>query len=269
MGDKTRRLFYAYHPSLENRATFNTHCPLTEKTIVLGCYVKNTGIYLYDVSDERLHGVVEVTAAHETLHAAYDRLSGKDRSHVEAMIDAAYATVTDERIKKTIEAYRANGADVTNELHSILGTEVRNLPADLEQYYKRYFMDRLAVVNYSEQYEKAFTDRQDEIARDDAQLKTMKAQIESLTASLKQEAKKIDAEYVALQQLKSSGQIEKYNAGVPVYNRAVSTYNADAKQAETLISQYNALVERRNAIALEENQLQKALDSRPATLQAQ
>jgi hypothetical protein len=269
MESSTRKLFYAYHPSLEGRATFNTHCPLTEKTIVLGCYVKNMGIYLYDVTEERLHGVVEVTAAHEALHAAYDRLSGRERGRVDDMLNKTYASIKDERIKKTIEAYRANGADVNNELHSILGTEVRSLPADLETYYRQYFKDRQAVVGFSEKYEKAFTDRKDELARYDQQLKDLKAQIESLTASLKQQVQRIDSEYARLQQLRSTGQTEKYNAGVSGYNQGVNAYNANARRVEDLINQYNTIVERRNTIALEENQLQKALDSRPATIQTQ
>lgn len=269
MVSSTRKLFYAYHPSLESKSTFNTHCPVGEKTIVLGCYVKNVGIYLYDVKEERLHGIVEVTAAHEALHAGYDRLSGRERDHVNSMLQNAYESVKSERIRKTIESYRANGADVSNELHSILGTEVRNLPADLEAYYKRYFSNRSVVVDFSEKYEKAFTDRQAEISRYDQQLKDLKGQIESLTALLKQQVQDIDSSYNRLQQLKNSGQVEKYNAGVPEYNQSVSEYNAGARRAENLINQYNVIVERRNAIALEENQLQKALDSRPATIQTQ
>src|SRR5688500_6829178 len=50
MNASTRRLFYVYHPELDDAATFNNHCrEKSEQTIVLGCYVSNRGIYLFDV----------------------------------------------------------------------------------------------------------------------------------------------------------------------------------------------------------------------------
>src|SRR3569832_105079 len=68
MNDSTRRLFYVNHPELNDKATFSGHCKGSEKTIVLGWYITSQGIYLYNVTDHRLSGIVEVTAAHETLH---------------------------------------------------------------------------------------------------------------------------------------------------------------------------------------------------------
>jgi len=184
MSDKTRRLFYVQHPALEDKATFSFRCRSGEKTIVLGCYIAGEGIYLSNVTDARLAGVVQVTAAHETLHAAYDRLGRTDKDHVNQLIDQAYAQVTDQRIRNTIEDYRKNGADTVNELHSILGTEVRALPAELEQYYARYFTNRLAVVAYSEAYEQAFTERKQKIIEDDQALAALKQQIDGAEASL-------------------------------------------------------------------------------------
>ncbi len=39
MEPSTRRLFYVYHPVLEDKTTFNMHCRSDEQTIVLGCFV--------------------------------------------------------------------------------------------------------------------------------------------------------------------------------------------------------------------------------------
>src|SRR6185295_11567695 len=102
MTPDTRRLFYVYHPVLEDKQAFNSHCTDSEKTIVLGCYISRTGIYLYDVTDSRLNGVEQVTAAHETLHAAYERLSSSERKRVDGLTAQAFAQVTDQRIKDTI-----------------------------------------------------------------------------------------------------------------------------------------------------------------------
>ena len=144
-----RRLFYIYHPELQEKVAFNSSCRDNEQTIVLGCYVDTRGIYLLNVTDSRLTGVEQVTAAHETLHAAYARLSQNEQKKVDAMTMSYYATVTDQRLKDTIELYKKQDTRIVpNELHSILGTEVRTLPGDLEQYYKRYFADRSKVVSF-------------------------------------------------------------------------------------------------------------------------
>jgi galactokinase len=270
MNDTTRRLFYVYHPDLQDKTKFNQHCSGSEKTIVLGCYIHRQGIYLYDVTDDRLKGIEQVTAAHETLHAAYDRLNHKDREWVNAQTGAVYAKITDKRLRDTIEAYRSRDPSVVpNELHSILGTEVANLPPDLENYYKRYFADRAAVVRFSQQYEQEFTTRQEKVAAADANLQRLKAQIAALDKTLEAQVKDVNAEYDRMQQLRRSNQIEAYNARVSGYNQMVGNYNANVRKQQGFINEYNTLVSERNALAVEENELIKAIDSRPTTIQTQ
>lgn len=267
--DSSRRLFYVYHPSLEGKGTFNQHCKLSEKTIVLGCYVTGKGIYLYDVTDERLAGVEQVTAAHEMLHAAYDRLSSKEREQVNGWLEQALSQLANERIKTTVEEYRQNGADVNNELHSILGTEVRSLPPELEAYYGRYFANRLKVVEYSEKYEQVFTERKQKIAELDERLTVLKAQIDGLQADVEARSGSLQSERAKLDNYAASGNTSAYNAAVPGYNASVSAYNAKVRELRRLIDSYNTLVAQRNAIVLEESELIKAIDSRPNTLETQ
>lgn len=258
-----RRLFYVYHPALEEKTGFNAACRDNEQTIVLGCYVDSQGIYLLNVTDARLTGVEQVTAAHESLHAAYERLSQSERTKVDAMTASYYATVTDQRLKDTIDLYKKQDTRVVpNELHSILGTEVRTLPDELEQYYKRYFADRSKVVSFSEQYEKAFTERKNQIVAYDAQLNALKAQITTMQNTLTSEANKLSSERERLSSLKSSGQTSAYNDAVPGYNAKVNTYNTDIDSLSGYISEYNDIVPKRNAIASEESDLVKAIDSR-------
>lgn len=269
MNDKTRRLFYVYRPELDDKTDFVQKCKSAEKTIVLGCYVPSSGIYLSNITDERLKGVLQVTAAHETLHAAYDRLSASEKAHVDSTINAAYAKVTDQRIKDTIEAYKKSDADITNELHSILGTEVRDLPPELEAYYSRYFTNRKAIVAFSEQYEKAFNDRQKAVADYDKQLADLKTQIDSQQKSLEGQDGSLKAERSRLDALLAAKQYEAYNAGVPGFNAQVATYNATVRKIRGLIDTYNDIVNKRNAVALEETELVKAIDSRPDTISGQ
>lgn len=261
MNDNIRRLFYVNHPSLDDKATFNSHCKGGEQTIVLGCYIENRGIYLLDVTDKRLNGVIEVTSAHEALHVAYDRLGKQEKVKVDQQINEAYAGVNDERIKSTVESYRKAGADVTNELHSILGTEVENLPAGLETYYAKYFSNRKKIVGYSKQYEQAFVDLKSEVERDDKQLSSLKNQIESNQSRLDADGVSIDSERKRMDGLLSARRVEEYNNSVAGFNQMVSEYNALVARTKKLISQYNDLVEKRNATATEQQQLYEAIDS--------
>jgi predicted nucleic acid-binding Zn-ribbon protein len=231
--------------------------------------VSGEGIYVYNVTDERLGGVLQVTASHEMLHAAYERLNESDKIRVDGLITEAFKTVADERIKSTIEDYRKNGADTTNELHSILGTEVRTLPPELETYYKRYFTDRQVVVGYSERYEQAFTERKNKVAESDTQLGQLKKQIDTAEATLDAKSKAIETERSRLSGLLSAKSYSAYNAGVPGYNAQVSDYNQQVRSVRGMIDQYNKLVAERNAIVLEEGELVKAIDSRPNTIDSQ
>src|SRR5438045_4204235 len=78
MDPLARKIFYVAHPALQERDTFRANCTVDEKTIVLGCYRSGIGIFVYDVNDPRLNGILQVTAAHEMLHAAYERLNTKE-----------------------------------------------------------------------------------------------------------------------------------------------------------------------------------------------
>ncbi|HSX24030.1 MAG TPA: hypothetical protein VLE74_02930 [Candidatus Saccharimonadales bacterium] len=273
MTDKTRRLFYVSHPELEDKQTFSGNCKSTEKTIVLGCYILWKGIYLYNVTDARLAGVVQVTAAHETLHAAYDRLSPTERTRVNKLINQAYGQVTDQRIKDTIEDYRKNGADTTNELHSILGTEVRNLPPELEQYYAQYFKDRKAIVGYSEKYEAVFSSNKAQAAAFLEQMNAIKAQLDALKSSIDSQEAQLSSQRAALQADRNSANtpagVQAYNARVDAYNAQVRTYQQSIASYNALVKRYNDILAQYNAVASEEGELIKALDSRPTNVQTQ
>lgn len=262
MSEEGRRLFYVYDPRIESASEFNTHCTVAEESIVLGCY-NGRYIYLFDITDERLKGVEEVTAAHEMLHAAYDRLDEQEKARVDQLTAKALQKITNERIQNVVKSYRSRDPSVVpNELHSILGTEVRSLSPELEQYYAQYFTDRTKVVSYSESYEKIFTDLRAKVDAYDAELQLIRAQIDALEADLTTRAANIDAEQAQLEALRNSGQVAQYNARVPGFNASVNTYNSDLATYRQLIADYNAKVEVRNQASVEQNDLVEALDSK-------
>lgn len=274
MTDEGQRIFYTAHPAITDKQAFNAHCrqgSASEYSIVLGCYIGNGGlygdIYLYDIDDQRLNGVVQVTAGHEMLHAAYDRLKGEEKDRIDALLQDTYRALPEGRVKQAVAQYEANdpGA-VPNELHSILGTELRTLPAPLEDYYRQYFADRQKIVGFSEQYEAEFTRRQNQVARYDDQLTNLKTQIESNQRDIDSRRSNLEQQRAQLEALESSGDAEGFNSRVGAYNQGVASYNALVAETRTLIEEHNRLVEVRNNLALEVQELTKAIDSRPQTL---
>jgi hypothetical protein len=263
MTSQANKIFYVNHPQIDSKSDFKSYCSnRTEQTIVLGCYHGDQqGIYLLEVSDARLNGVEEVTAAHEMLHAAYDRLSGSERRRIDGLLQDYYDNgLKDERIKTTVDSYRQTEPnDVVNEMHSIFGTEVRNLPPALETYYKQYFNDRQKIVTYAEHYSAEFTSRRAQVAAYDDQLSRLKNQINASTASLKRQEAQLSDDRSDLEAMRGSGNTTAYNAAVPTYNSEVRAYNAMIAETKAMIAQYNDIVEKRNEIALEVQQLAQAI----------
>jgi hypothetical protein len=258
-----RRVFYVNHPDVEAKASFANNCPSgTEQTVVLGCYHSDqAGIYLLQVSDPQLNGVEQVTAAHETLHAEYDRLSTAKRTQVDGWLEAYYAHgLTNMTIEAQIASYRKTEPDaVVNEMHSLFGTEVANLPPQLEAYYTQYFTNRAAVVADYNKYQVAFSSRIDAIAADDSQLTAMKTKISNDEASLQSQQAAISAQQQMLSQERSANDITAYNSSVASYNARINAYNSQVEALHAEIDSYNLLVSTRNGLALEEQQLAQAL----------
>jgi hypothetical protein len=265
-----RKIFYVNHPDIDAKAPFNVKCPNDggEQTIVLGCYHSNqAGIFLLSVNDPRLNGVEQVTAAHEMLHAAYDRLSSGEKKKVDAMLLNYYNhDLHDPRIIATIAAYRRTEPhNVVNEMHSVFGTEIANLPPALGKYYTRYFTNREQIADYAAQYQAAFTSRQTAVNTDDSQLSSLKTQIDDSENDLKNMQAKIGSQQSQLIAERSSD-IGAYNAGVPTYNEQVNAYNNQISSTQSLIAEYNQLVASRNSIALQEDQLIGDLTGSDTTL---
>lgn len=261
-----RKVFYVNQPDITDKTTFRERCPAAgdEKTIVLGCYHgAQSGIYLLRVTDSRLNGVEQVTAAHEMLHAAYDRLKGAERKRVDGWLQDFYRhNLQDQRLKDTIEAYRQSEPnDLVNEMHSIFGTEVGDLPPALESYYQQYFTNRRQVVGFAARYQSEFTSRKQRIAALDAEIKQLEVQIIGLGSQLQSQQAAIDERRNQLLQQRDSGDVGSYNAGVAAYNQLIDDYNSGVARYQQLYGRYKLLIDQRNAIAGEINVLGTELNA--------
>lgn len=275
MNDSGKKLFYIGKPQVLNDKPFNQSCTTTEATKVLGCYVSYGikgvsslagivpyDIYIYDVNRPELEGIQEVTAAHEMLHAAYDRLPITEKNRINELLISYYDKTNNESLKQTIESYAARDKSVVaNELHSILGTEIRSLPPELEQYYSKYFEDRDKVVNKFESYERVFSETKTEIDRLVGELNLRKTQIAKLESLLEAQNDQLENIKAQMDGYSASGNISAYNNLVPQYNKLANTYNTEINQLKLLLKEYNQLVESHNSLIIVQQDLINSIDS--------
>lgn len=255
-------LYRASQPLIQQSEDFNTSCGKVgkEHTIVLGCYTAQR-IYVYDVVDQRLDGVKEVTAAHELLHAAYDRLPDSRRQELDLLLEKTANAIEDQHFKSTIEEYRSTDKDmVSSELYSVLGTEIEVLPEALELHFSQYFKNRNLIVSYSKQYQKQFKENEDKISQYDVQLKELKSSIDSLEQQLTELAAQVDSRRLELAALRESN-VEAYNNAVPGFNSLIIQYNTKVNNVQSMVSRHNNIVNDRNAIVGLQTDLNKQLDS--------
>lgn len=196
MTDKGRFMFYATKPEVMDAQSFNQSCPRQEVgSPILGCYTGDDRIYIYNLTDKKLDGMEEVTAAHEMLHAVWQRTDAEQKRRLSDLLTSAYKKLDDDALQKRMAYYERNEpTEFTNELHSILGTEVKNLDDDLESYYSQFF-DRAEVLALHDKYNGFYTnlvqqsndlyEKMEKLADSiDARSKTYDANISQLSADI-------------------------------------------------------------------------------------
>lgn len=234
-------LFYASEPEVSDASTFNTRCGRQEVgTAIIGCYTGGR-IYLYRITNPELDGVEQVTAAHEMLHAAWERLSDNERSILSDELEKAYQRVKTRKLDERMGYYhRQQPGARSNELHSILGTEVDNLGDVLEAHYKKYFKDRSKITAMHGKYESVFSALEDKA--------------EALRVELEAEAPKINTAIAT-----HNKEVEVINDAIIQHNEAASSVN---RRSATSVNEYNA---RRAFLQSEQVRLQQeqeAIDKR-------
>lgn len=273
MTAKAKHLFYLNQPQLiSDKTQFRSSCPTSEQTIVLGCYHSTeAGIAIYSVSDPRLNGVEQVTAAHEMLHGAYDRLSAKDKNYVDGLLQDYYNSgLTDQRVKDVINTYKqTEPKDLADEMHSVFGTEVGSLPPALESYYQRYFTNRQAVTNFSSQYENVFTQNQQQLQSLKSQIDQLKSQLDADKQTIQSTETSLSAQNQNMQSLLNSGQTRAYNSQVDSYNSEVRNLRALIASYNSMVDQVNNLVTQYNQLAVTQESLNNSLDTRLQTQTAE
>ena len=182
------RIFWASAPTLDASQNFNQQCANvdhSEDGHILGCFTGGR-IHLFEIKDERLNGIVEVTAAHELLHATFSRLGDGDRDVLVRKLNALYDELApeDPELEERMSVYSGlSKTAFANELHSVLGTEQRELPDWLEQHYAEWFTDRGVILDYFDSYHTVFTQLKQRATELETEMAALRSDVEARSAA--------------------------------------------------------------------------------------
>ncbi len=263
--DKGTFIFYATQPAIASQANFNKECPRQETgSPILGCYTGGDRIYVYDITNEQLTGMEEVTAAHEMLHAAWFRTSGDEKEKLTTELKTAYGKINDPSLKERMDYYeRTEPGEFVNELHSILGTEVASLGEPLESYYSKYF-DRSAVLKLHDQYSgvyKQLYTRADELY---AQMDTLSASIQSRSTAYESNVAQLSADIDSFNTRADNGSFttqSQFNAERNSLVRRTNSLDVERDAINASIDAYNVLYNEYQELAKQIEVLNDSIDS--------
>jgi hypothetical protein len=268
-----QRLFYRQNPTIEPRSAFLNQCKAAADMILLGCYVQEMRgsrqvggkIIIQDIDDPKFAGITEVTAAHEMLHVAYGRLDDDERKWLVQELLLARKGVTNKRLLKVLDDYAAQDPErYTNELHSHLGTELKDLgnPA-LEAHYQRYLGDRQTVVALAEQSSQLLTELDQraealaaEIEQLESKLKAAKEELEQNDERLSNHSLNLEQRQASLEESQATTEaalrsgdwmaeqlVAQFEQDRDLFNREVETYNAEVNAQSQRIARFNQRVQ--------------------------
>lgn len=301
MTPEAQKLFYRQQPKIQAKPIFAQSCQQLNRTadeiVAVGCY-RTTGqlgrgesgeIFIQSIVDPRFSGIMEVTAAHEMLHAVYARLSDAERNRLAPQLQQAAKLIKDERLASIFKRYQEKDLQLYyNELHSHLGTELADLGnPELEKHYSRYFSNRLQLVALADRSQTPFRQIDTKAQFLEAQINALEANLKSgkqaLIATekyLKDAREDLNAQKYALMNIKVraetadnttfSNLVREFESSKARFNNGVNRYNARVRGHQRDVDSFNQQVEiykrtvtEYNALAKEERSLLNELKATP------
>ena len=258
--------FYAQQPQVEGSSAFNKDCQRQEVgNPILGCYLASR-IYVYDVTNVQLDGIEPVTAAHETLHAIWERMSDSEHTNVGALLEKDYAKLSaNTELTQRMDYYkRTEPGQFDNELHSILGTEVGGLSPDLEAHYKQYFSNRQTIVAFHTKYAAVFTSLKAQSDSLFAELTILGKSIESRSTAYDADVKQLSVDITVFNKKANNGDfssISQFNSERATLLKRSQQIDANRASISADIDTYNTKYKQYQQISSEIELLNKSIDS--------
>lgn len=263
--DKGKFYFYATNPSLDEAEDFNKNCPRQEVgSPIIGCYSFGK-IYIYDIDNKDLDGIKEVTAAHEMLHAAWERLSPSEKKRLTVLLEDEYKKVSNNDLRKRMDYYARTEPDqITNELHSIVGTEVRSISSELEEYYSQYFKDRTVVLDLYDSYYSVFNKLYKQSEKIYTELVALGNDIDTRSKQYRQDVSQLSADINSFNNRAASGYFSSMDQFYAERQQLVNRSNnlaATRSKINNDIQRYDKKYNDYSAIIAQIEALNRSLDS--------
>ena len=230
-------LFNATQPKLNGADDFNANCRQDESEVaVLGCYTAGN-IYVYNITDAKLDGIRELTAAHELLHAVWARMGSKERENLRPILQQVYQNNLSV-LKDDIETYADD--EWIEEIFVRAGTEIKKLPDTLEKYYAEIFDDQDAIVDFYESYIAVFRE--------------IKMKMEGLASEIE-----VLRDSINVKMTEYENKVNQLEVDITRFNNCAETAGCFATEAEFYV-QRNTLVARESEINLLNDEIDNMID---------
>jgi len=261
MTDYAKRLLYLNRPNIiTDKQAFRSICRenIDQTSATLGCYFRHDGgIYILDMNDSRLAGLMGTTIAHEVLHAAYERLGPSERATIDKLLAQIMNGHNGKDIELRLKIYPPG--KLMTEVHSIAGTEVADLPRELESYYSKYFGIRQRIVTLAKEYETERKTRYEELESYAKQLAALKSEIDRQEKTASELKRQINILEGQIGIYREGGDIEAHNELVPRINKKIGELTGLAHKNDEVVTKYNDLVKRRNSIVSDALKIKEAM----------
>lgn len=256
-------LFRASTPKLAESDEFNATCRTAEdeEIAVLGCYT-DKNIYVYNITSAELDGIKELTTAHELLHAVWDRMSEEERDELATALRRV-SDGADEHFQEELMTY--DESQRQEELFVRAGTEIMNVPTELEKIYAEVFKDQDAVVAFYNKYIAVFRAMEAEMDALETEMSTVGAEIESASNEYEKRMGQLNADIMSFNAcaevagcFKTNEEFYARRGGLLAEQGELSAMYDRINQ---LIDEYNGLVAKYNADVTKTNKLNQIMNS--------
>lgn len=264
--DRGTFTFYATKPVIASPSEFNTKCPRQEAgSPILGCYTSEDRIYVFDITNAQLDGMKEVTAAHEMLHAVWVRLDQAEKERIGKLLTVAYEKSASADLRERMAYYeRTEPGEITNELHSILGTEVDELGDDLETYYAKYFKDRQVILDMHAKYDAVYKQLNNRAEELYAEMQNQSASIQSRSTQYDNDVAQLSSDITTFNSRANNGDfstISQFNRERAALVARSAALDAERNAINNAIASYNVLYEEYQEISSQIEVLNNSIDS--------
>lgn len=255
-------LFNATQPVLSEAKEFNQQCRQDDDEVaILGCY-NDGNIYVYNIVAEELNGIRELTTAHELLHARWERMSEEKRRELVEPLTRVF-DANQELLGDEINQYDIS--EKQEELYVRAGTEVKNLPENLEKHFAEIFSDQDKIVDFYESYVTVFCEIKDRMAKLMDEMEDLKEEIGVRTAEYEKQALQLEADIVSFN---SCAEVEGcFGSNREFYDRRSQILNRQEElvrmndEINEMINEYNEMVDAYNADVTESHKMQDMINS--------